>query len=125
MIYSKFYKKHCPFKSSSDVLSLNEKERKLLLKYIKGYPFRAVEKIRRSWKYGIEVKEYPRKGGWIGVLLPSLGASDILIEWQQKCNELALKIDRKELLAADDVAALNLILYSNKYNPLLSYFIFP
>ena len=122
MFYSKLYKEHYPFKSPSDLLSLNEEERALLMKYIKRYPPRAVEALLRARKYGIKVEGYP-SSKW-NTLLPSLGLSDIMVDLREMCEELMDKINKNELVTEKDLDNINLVLYSNKYCRLLSHFIF-
>ena len=124
MFYSKLYKEHFPFNSPSDILSLNEEERALLIKYIKNYPGRVVDAIHRARKCGVKV-EGDKHPGWIGMFLPSQGLADTLVELQQRSNELASKIMEKEPLSDEDVVSINAILYSNKYCPPVSWFVLP
>ena len=126
MFYSELYQKRYPLRSDTDVLLLSNRERERLMKFIKAYPFRAVEATHRAWKMGIEPPTgHKRKGGWLGLLLPSLGAGDTLVELCQVCNGLASKIENHEQLTADDIETVNLVLYSNKYGKWLSRFLFP
>ena len=125
MIYSKIYKKYYPFKAQSDVFMLNKRERELLIKYIIGFPVRAVDVIRNAWKCGVETPNYPKPKDWFSTILPSRGVADILIELQQRSNELISKITGEEPLSDNDIEDINCILYSNKYGRLLSLFVFP
>lgn len=124
MFYSKLYKEHFPFNSPSDILSLNEEERALLIKYIKNYPGRVVDAIHRARKCGVKV-EGDKHPVMFGAFLPSHGLAAILIELQQRSNELASKIIENEPLSDEDVVAINSILYSNKHCPPISWFVLP
>lgn len=119
MFYSKLYKEHFPFKSSSEILSLNEEERSLLIKYIKRYPVRKVEAIHRAWKYGRKVEGYPRPKRTVIAGNKRLG--DIGVELREMGEELIDKINKEELVTGEDIYNINRILGSNQFCSVLSF----
>ena len=119
MFVSKLYKEHFPFKSSSEILSLNEEERALLIKYIKRYPARKVEAIHKAWKYGCKVEGYPRPKGTFIAADKKLG--DIIVELREMCEELIDKINKEELVTGEDIYNINRILGSNQFCSVLSF----
>lgn len=119
MFYSKLYKEHYPFKSPSDILSLNEEERALLIKYIKRYPARKVEAIHKAWKFGYKVEGYPRPKGTFIACDNKLG--DIVVELREICDGLITKTNNAETLTDHDIDNLNIILGSNQFCSVLSF----
>lgn len=119
MFYSKLYKEHFPFKSPSDLLSLDEEERALLIKYIKSYPVRKVEAIHKAWKYGCKVEGYPRPKGTFLAGNKKLG--DIVVDLREMGEELIDKINKEELVTGEDLYNINCILGSNQFCSVFSF----
>lgn len=129
MIYSKLYNKYYPFNACSDIYALSQEEMSRLIHYIKHYPGHISDKLLSARRYGIKVEGWEETKGWKASLkssvLPSTGLVDVLIEMQNKCNNIISKIEKAQPLTAGDLANINRILYANKYCWLLSIFLCP
>jgi len=129
MIYSNLYKKYYPFKACSDIYVLSQEEKSRLIHYIKHYPGHISDKLLSARRYGIKVEGWEESKGWKASLkssvFPSTGLVDVLIEMQNKCNNIISKVEKAQPLTDGDLANINRILYANKYCRPLSWFLVP
>ncbi len=125
MVYSKLFKKYYPFQSGADILLLDRKERHFLLNAIKHYPGCLGEKMLRARRNGVQVEGWEQTRGVTSRLFPSRGLVDVLMDLQQKCDQLVSKIEKDETLTDGDLSNINRIIYANKYCRPWSWFLCP
>ena len=112
MIYSKLYKKYFPFHSCAEIQMLDEKEKELLISYVKR--FACDVDVRNKIAF-----ENAAKNGIKKVEIYEL------IKPESFYTELADKISESKVITDEELKSVNNILYRNKYNWFLSAYFFP
>lgn len=103
LIHSKLYKKYYPFKQSICIQTLEDKDMEKLIKYIRAFP---------SWLNAWII----RRSGSMNPRTNNL---------KRECAHLIQKLEGRYSLCKEEVEAVNLVLYANRYTWLLNGVIFP
>lgn len=110
MIYSRFYKKHYPFLSDTEIYDLNSKETQTLLEWVEGFHLFILESIMDARKYGFVYELMPGSEGLAAVERASKEISDNI---------------KNKTLNEEDINTINLIVQCHKYNRIIYTFFQP
>lgn len=114
MIYSKIYKSYYPIKTGLDIQLINEKERRIISKWLSGIKMDIecynYNEIKKSIKCGADY------------------AKQIKITYKGNIKDVANRIKEKRFCGEFDkydIDFINQVIYRHKYNWFLSSFFFP
>lgn len=112
-LYGTLFKKYYPIKNTSIFYEIKKREYDILTKWVKNF-----EREILCWNIGSK-----KRAAKAGINF----CQQIKLTYSKSINDLYLLLKNKQFTKLDeeDLEFVNNILYRHKYNPFISFFIFP